>query len=96
MPRAKVRETRAALVDHFKCDRFVHPSALFAVDAAEIAGWRGPSSGSSRDMPHEDESDVVPSDGALGSPESIDGDVGSADDELADELADEPWPIAAE
>ena len=96
MPRAKVRETRAALTDHFKSDRFVHPSALFAVDAAEIAGWRGPSSGSSRDMPHEDESDVVPSDGALGSPESIDGDVGSADDELADELADEPWSVAAE
>ena len=96
MPRAKVRETRAALTDHFKSDRFVHPSALFAVDAAEIAGWCGLSVGSSRDMPHEDESDVVPSDGALGSPESIDGDVGSADDELADELADEPWSVAAE
>lgn len=96
LPRAKVRETRAALVDHFKCDRFVHPSALFAVDAAEIAGWRGSSCDGSHVMTREDESDVVPSDGALGSPESIDGDVGSADDDLTDELADEPWPIAAE
>ncbi|WP_026784718.1 ParB N-terminal domain-containing protein [Pleomorphomonas koreensis] len=96
LPRARVRETRAALVDHFMSDRFVHPSALFAVGAAEIAGWCGPSVGSSRDMLHEDESDVVPSDGVLGSPESIEGGVGSADDELTDELADEPWPIAAE
>jgi ParB family chromosome partitioning protein len=96
LPRAKVRETRAALVDHFKSDRFVHPSALFAVDAAEIARWRGPSSGSSHDMIREDESETVSSDAALSSPESIDGDVGSADDELTDELADEPWPIAAE
>lgn len=96
LPRAKVRETRAALVDHFKSDRFVHPSALFAVDAAEIAGWRGPSCDGSHDVAREDESDIVSSNGALGSPESIDGDVGSADDELADELADEPWPIAAE
>lgn len=29
-PRQKVRDTRAALVDHFKEDRFVHSSALFA------------------------------------------------------------------
>lgn len=96
LPRAKVRETRAALVDHFKSDRFVHPSALFAVDAAKIAGWRGPSNGSSRDMTCEDESDVVPLDGELGSPEGIDGNVGSADDELTEELADEPWSVAAE
>ncbi|MBN8934324.1 MAG: plasmid partitioning protein, partial [Rhizobium pusense] len=37
LPRQKVRETRSALVDHFKEERFVHASALFAPDASEIA-----------------------------------------------------------
>ncbi|MGV2113754.1 ParB N-terminal domain-containing protein [Agrobacterium salinitolerans] len=37
LPRQKVRETRSALVDHFKEERFVHASALFAPDAGEIA-----------------------------------------------------------
>ncbi|MFJ1311772.1 ParB N-terminal domain-containing protein [Agrobacterium sp. P15N1-A] len=37
LPRQKVRETRAALVEHFKEERFVHASALFAPDATEIA-----------------------------------------------------------
>lgn len=30
LPRQKVRETRAALVDHFSQERFIHASALFA------------------------------------------------------------------
>lgn len=37
LPRQKVRETRAALVDHFKEERFVHASALFAPDLQDIA-----------------------------------------------------------
>jgi len=37
LPRQKVRETRSALVDLFKEERFVHASALFAPDATEIA-----------------------------------------------------------
>lgn len=37
LPRQKVRETRSALVDHFKEERFVHTSALFAPDLAEVA-----------------------------------------------------------
>lgn len=36
LPRQKVRETRAALVDHFKAERFVHASALFAPDPQDI------------------------------------------------------------
>lgn len=37
-PRARVRETRSALVEHFKADAsFVHPSALFAPDPQDIA-----------------------------------------------------------
>lgn len=37
LPRPKVRETRAALVDHFKDEQFVHPSALFAPAMEDLA-----------------------------------------------------------
>jgi len=37
LPRPKVRETRAALVDHFKEGHFVHSSALFAPDSNDVA-----------------------------------------------------------
>ncbi|MQW86383.1 ParB N-terminal domain-containing protein [Sinorhizobium saheli] len=37
-PRPRVRETRSALVEHFKTDAcFVHPAALFAPDPLDIA-----------------------------------------------------------
>jgi ParB family chromosome partitioning protein len=39
-PRNKVRDTRAALVEHFQEERFVHGSALFAPDANELADWK--------------------------------------------------------
>lgn len=37
LPRQRVRETRAALVDHYKEGLFVHPAARFAPDSAELA-----------------------------------------------------------
>jgi len=37
LPRARVRETRAALVDHYKDGHFVHKAALFAPDTKEVA-----------------------------------------------------------
>lgn len=40
LPRNKVRDTRAALVEHFHEERFVHGSALFAPDANELADWK--------------------------------------------------------
>ncbi|MBO9463331.1 MULTISPECIES: ParB/RepB/Spo0J family partition protein [Stappiaceae] len=40
LPRNKVRETRAALVEYFTEERFVHASALFAPDANELADWK--------------------------------------------------------
>jgi len=40
LPRNKVRETRAALVEHFIGERFVHASARFAPDANELADWK--------------------------------------------------------
>ncbi len=39
LPRARVKDTRAALVDHFKDGHFVHPAALFAPDAATLSEW---------------------------------------------------------
>lgn len=38
-PRQKVRETRAALVEHFASERFVHPSGRFAPPADELLDW---------------------------------------------------------
>ena len=39
LPRPRVKDTRAALVDHFKEERFVHASAMFAPDDAKLADW---------------------------------------------------------
>lgn len=39
LPRQKVKDTRAALVEHFKEEQFVHPSAQFAPDATKLASW---------------------------------------------------------
>ncbi|TPJ65987.1 ParB N-terminal domain-containing protein [Mesorhizobium sp. B2-7-1] len=39
LPRARVKDTRAALVEHFKEGRFVHPAALFAPDATSLTEW---------------------------------------------------------
>jgi ParB/RepB/Spo0J family partition protein len=39
LPRQKVKDTRAALVDHFKEGHFVHPSALFAPDGNKLSDW---------------------------------------------------------
>ncbi|MEA3537072.1 ParB N-terminal domain-containing protein [Rhizobium sp. CC-YZS058] len=38
-PRQKVRETRAALVEHFASEHFVHPSGRFAPPADELLEW---------------------------------------------------------
>jgi ParB/RepB/Spo0J family partition protein len=39
LPRARVKDTRAALVEHFKERHFIHPSALFAPDAGVLSDW---------------------------------------------------------
>lgn len=39
LPRQKVKDTRAALIEHFKEGRFVHSSALFGPDQAKLASW---------------------------------------------------------
>jgi ParB family chromosome partitioning protein len=39
LPRQRVRDTRAALVEHYKEGHFVHSAARFAPDAAELSKW---------------------------------------------------------
>jgi ParB family chromosome partitioning protein len=39
LPRNRVKDTRAALVDHFAEGRFVHPAALFAPKLEAITHW---------------------------------------------------------
>ncbi|PDS74990.1 ParB/RepB/Spo0J family partition protein [Rhizobium sp. L43] len=38
-PRQKVRETRAALIEHFATQHFVHPAGRFAPPADELLDW---------------------------------------------------------
>ncbi|WP_338702203.1 ParB/RepB/Spo0J family partition protein (plasmid) [Bradyrhizobium sp. 26S5] len=39
LPRQRVKDTRAALVEHFREGRFVHPAALSAPDAMRLSQW---------------------------------------------------------
>jgi ParB family chromosome partitioning protein len=39
LPRQKMKDTRIALVEHFREGRFVHPAALFAPDKAALLSW---------------------------------------------------------
>ena len=65
LPRNKVRETRAALVEHFQEERFVHASALFAPDANELADWKA-----SNEIV--DDEDAGDGDGSVDEPEAGD------------------------
>ena len=65
LPRNKVRDTRAALVEHFQEERFVHGSALFTPDANELADWKA------RNEIVEDE-DAGEPDGSVEDPEEAD------------------------
>ncbi|RWB94703.1 MULTISPECIES: ParB N-terminal domain-containing protein [unclassified Mesorhizobium] len=80
LPRQKVKDTRAALVEHFREGRFVHPAALFAPDKARLSSWLTSNAASGEDEPDDQVED----------PEAGD-DVGGA--ELTDE---EPFREAAE
>ncbi|CAA0129148.1 MAG: plasmid partitioning protein [Hyphomicrobiales bacterium] len=58
LPRQKVKDTRAALVEHFKEGRFVHPAALFAPDKTAMSSWLA-----SNAVAEDDESDELVEDG---------------------------------
>ncbi|WP_454685478.1 ParB/RepB/Spo0J family partition protein [Ancylobacter moscoviensis] len=68
LPRQRVKDTRAALVEHFKEARFIHPSALFAPDATALGAWLS-SNTSSEDGDEADEE----ADGATAEPSDEDG-----------------------
>ncbi|MFC5423169.1 ParB N-terminal domain-containing protein [Bosea eneae] len=85
LPRARVKDTRAALVEHLKEQRFVHPSAAFAPTAAEVASWRSKSV-----VGADDDADVTADDADIGS-----GDAAALDDVDPDTI-DEAYRVAAE
>ena len=85
LPRARVKDTRAALVEHFREQRFVHPSAVFAPTAAEVASWRSKSA-----VGADDDADVTVDDAVIGS-----GDAAALDD-VDPEAIDEAYRVAAE
>lgn len=73
LPRARVKDTRAALVEHFKEGHFVHPAALFAPDATSLTEWLAKSA-----VTEVDEDEAPESEDFGGEDQVIDGD--SADE----------------
>lgn len=55
LPRQRVKDTRAALVEHYKEGHFVHPSALFAPDATKLSEWLSSGSAAPDDQGEADE-----------------------------------------
>ena len=64
LPRARVKDTRAALVEHFKEGHFVHPAALFVPDTVALGEWL------TKNALAEDDDDGTPVD-----QDELDGDV---------------------
>ncbi|MBZ9701677.1 MULTISPECIES: plasmid partitioning protein [unclassified Mesorhizobium] len=98
LPRQKVKDTRAALVEHFKEGRFVHPSALFGPDQIKLTSWL-----KKNERVEQPEDDATPEDR-----DELDGDAvvepahdyadeapASVDQNLADEQR-EAYKVAAE
>lgn len=82
LPRARVKDTRAALVEHFKEGHFVHPAALFAPAGVALGEWL------SKNAVVEEEDD----DGSPADQDALDGDVpvelAHAEPESADDYAE--------
>ena len=73
LPRARVKDTRAALVEHFKEGHFVHPAALFAPTGAGLAEWLAKNA-----VTEVEEEDVPDSESIEGEDQVVDG--GPADE----------------
>lgn len=71
VPRQRVKDTRAALVTQFAEGRFVHPSALFAPDAAALANWLAKYEAIPED--EQDETPAAPEDGDAAGEHAPDG-----------------------
>ncbi|BCH68303.1 hypothetical protein RvVAT039_pl11360 (plasmid) [Agrobacterium vitis] len=87
LPRQKVRETRAALVDHFRQERFVHSAALFVPDRQDISDLIK----QGENVHEEESSEGAGSDGAVG--EAAELAVVDGDDDLPDTFDDAPETI---
>ncbi|TGQ04924.1 MULTISPECIES: ParB N-terminal domain-containing protein [unclassified Mesorhizobium] len=83
LPRARVKDTRAALVEHFREGHFVHPGALFAPNGAGLAEWLAKSA----DTQVEDE-DVPDAGGVAGEDHVAAGDATDEFDESYREAAE--------
>lgn len=57
--RIKVKDTRAAVVDHFAGDRLVLPAAAIAPDSAEVLAWATRFSPATSDLEEDDETPPV-------------------------------------
>ncbi|MGR9202175.1 ParB/RepB/Spo0J family partition protein [Rhizobium leguminosarum] len=75
--RIKVKDTRAAVVEHFAGDRLVLPAAVIAPDAAEVRAWASRFSATTSDLGEDDETPPVTEDG---DPASDLSGAGGADD----------------
>ncbi|MEJ6784888.1 ParB N-terminal domain-containing protein [Aminobacter sp. Piv2-1] len=89
LPRARVKDTRAALVETFKEAHFVHPAALFAPDATSLTAWLAKSAVTEA---HEDE------EGTPAEQDELDGDepVEPAHDFVDEDELSEGYRDAAE
>jgi len=85
LPRARVKDTRAALVEHFAQERFVHPAALFAPGTTEVTAWR-----SKNDVAEDEDQDGTATDAENGAGETDAPDDGDID------AVDEAFGVAAE
>lgn len=89
LPRARVKDTRGALVEHFKEGHFVHPSALFEPDTVALGRWLTDHSGND----DEDGDDDVSVDQNEGGDHSSGNPVhGDAESSVAD-VTDAPDPV---
>jgi hypothetical protein len=70
LPRPKVKETRAALVEHFKERRFVHPAALFAPGKAALSSWLAKNAATEDDDEVDDQAEGVDSGDAIDADEA--------------------------
>ena len=81
LPRQKLKDTRAALVEHFKEGRFVHAAAQFGLDRTKLSAWLSRAD----DLDSEDVDPVEPANET------------QVTDDVADEAVDEiPYRVAAE
>ncbi|MER9349820.1 ParB N-terminal domain-containing protein [Mesorhizobium sp. M0227] len=71
LPRARVKDTRAALVEHFREGHFVHPAALFAADGAALTEWLAKSA-----VSEVEDDDVTDVEDIGGDDHVVDGDAG--------------------